>query len=210
MKSSPAQTEQVEEAVLDAADRLLAREGYPALTMEALALEAGIAKTAIYLHFRSKSDVILGHIDRIAARVVAGLQRIAASSAPPAEKIRQMILLRVMQRFDSVQHYPETVAEVIHDVGPALLQQRENHFAAEARIFIDVLKDAEGLLAIQPEERSAVANAIISATNALLPYNLSTAELAKRREVADKADRIASMLLRGLLRPDRGPKRRAA
>ena len=210
MKSPAAQTEQIEEAVLDAADRLLAREGYPALTMEALALEAGIAKTAIYLHFRSKSDVILGHIDRIAARVVAGLQRIAASSAPPAEKIRQMILLRVMQRFDSVQHYPETVAEVIHDVGPALLQQRENHFAAEARIFIDVLKDAEGLLAIQPEERSAVANAIISATNALLPYNLSTAELAKRREVADKADRIASMLLRGLLRPDRGPKRRAA
>ena len=210
MKSSPPRTEQIEEAVLDAADRLLARDGYPALTMEGLASEAGIAKSAIYLHFRSRSDVILAHIDRIAARVVADLQRIAASSAAPAEKIRQMILLRVMQRFDSVQHYPETIAEVIHDVGPVLLQQRENHFAAEARIFIDVLKDAEGLLAIQPEERSAVANAIISATNALLPYNLSTSELAKRREVADKADRIASMLLRGLLRPDRGPKRRAA
>ena len=210
MKSSPERSAQIEEEILDAADRLLARDGYAALTMEALAAESGIVKGEIYLHFRSRSDVILAHIDRIAARVVAGLQRIAASSAPPAEKIRQMILLRVMQRFDSVQHYPETVAEVIHDLGPALLQQRENHFAAEARIFIDVLKDADGLLAIRPEERSAVANAIISATNALLPYNLSTSELTRRREVADKADRIAMMLLRGLLRPERGPKRRAA
>ncbi len=200
----------IDEAILDATDRLLARDGYRQMTMDDLARETGIAKSVIYLHFPAKTDVILAHIDRIALGVLQGLQRIAVSADAPAEKIRRMIMLRVMQRFDSVQHYPETISEVIRDLGPELLQQRDKHFAAEARVFCEVLKAAENAVAFAPQERSAVAAAIIAATNALLPYNLSAADLGRRREVADKADRIATMLLLGLLRPDRGPKRRAA
>ena len=210
MKSSAARQEQIEETILDATDRLLARDGYQRMTMADIAREAGMSKGAIYLHFPSKHDVILAHVDRIASRVLEGLQRIAASAASPPEKIRQMILLRVMGRFDSVQHYPETVSELIHDLGPLLLRQREEHFGAEARIFADVMKEAEDVIAIAPEERTAVAAAVIAATNALLPYNLSPSELGKRREVAEKADRIATMLLLGLLKPERGAKRRAA
>ena len=210
MKAPAGRPEQVEETILDAADRLLARGGYQQMTMDNLAEETGLARSVIYLHFPAKTDVILAHIDRIAARVLLGLERIAASSASPADKIRQMIVLRVMHRFDSVQHYPETVAEVVHDLGPSLLQQREKHFAAEAKVLAKVLSHAEGAIAIQPQERSAVANAVIAATNALLPYNLSASELTRRREIGEKADRIATMLLRGLLRPDRAAKRRAA
>lgn len=210
MKAAAVSPDEIEDRILDAADRLLARDGYRQMTMNDLAREAGVEKSAIYLHFPSKGDVLLAHIDRIASDVVDGLQRIAASSAAPAEKIRRMITLRVMQRFDSVQHYPEAVSEVIHDLGPQLLQQRENHFGAEARVFAEVLKEAENVVAVPPQERMAVAAAIIAATNALLPYNLSPSELGRRRDVADKADRIANMLLLGLLRPERASKRRAA
>ena len=210
MRASAPRPEQIEETILDAADRLLARGGYQEMTMGDLADESGLAKGVIYLHFPEKSDVILAHIDRIAERVIEGLDRIAASSAAPAEKIRQMIVFRVMYRFDSVQHYPENVAEVVHDLGALLLEQRERHFAAEARILTKVLEQNEGLIAIQPAERAAVAQALIAATNALLPYNLSASELSRRREVSDKAERIATMLLQGLLRAERAPKRRAA
>lgn len=210
MKMPAPRPEQIEDTILDAADRLLARDGYQQMTMDNLAHETGLAKGAIYLHFPAKTDVILAHIDRTAARVVDGLERIAASSASPADKIREMIVLRVMQRFDSVQHYPEAVAQVVHDLGPSLLLQREKHFTAEARIFAKVLAQGEGAIAIEAQERGAVANAVIAATNALLPYNLNASELTRRREIAEKADRIATMLLRGLLRPDRGAKRRAA
>ena len=206
----PLDGEKIDDAILDAADRLLARDGYGQMTMDDLAQETGIAKSIIYLHYPAKEDVILAHVDRIASRVVTELERVAASSASPAEKIRRMITLRVMQRFDSVQHYPETIGDLVHDLGPALLQQRDKHFAAEARVFADVLKDAENVVAFPAQERTAVAAAIIAATNALLPYNLSASDLGRRREVADKADRIATMLLIGLLRSERGPKRRAA
>ena len=210
MKLAAVDHEEVEHRLLAAADRLLARDGYRRMTMDDLARESGIEKTLIYLHFPTKGDVLLAHIDRIASDVVGGLQRIAASSAAPAEKIRRMITLRVMQRFDSVQHYPEAVREVIHDLGPLLLQQRENHFTAEARVFAEVLKEGENVVAVPPQERTAVAAAIIAATNALLPYNLTPSDLGRRRDVADKADRIANMLLLGLMRPERAPKRRAA
>ena len=210
MKASAAEQEAIEHRILDAADRLLARDGYRQMAMDDLAREAGVEKTLIYLHFPTKGDVLLAHIDRIAFDIVDGLQRIAASSAAPAEKIRRMIALRVMQRFDSVQHYPEAVSEVIHDLGPRLLQQRENHFAAEARAFAEVLKEAGNVVAVAAHERTAVAAAIISATNALLPYNLTPSELGRRREVADKAERIANMLLLGVMRSERSAKRRAA
>ena len=210
MKSSGGRQDGVEDRILDAADRLLARDGYQKMTMDNLAHEAGIATGAIYLYFLSKADVALAHVDRIAARVLQELQRIAAGSASTADKLRQMILLRVMIRFDSVQHYPETISEVIRDIGPELLQQRESHFAAETRVFAEVLKEAAEAVAVPPSERTAVAAAIIAATNALLPYNLSASELGRRREVADKTERIASMLLLGLLRSERAPKRRAA
>ena len=209
MKATARQT-RIEEAILDAADRLLARDGYAQLSMENVAREAGLRTGVVYLHFPSKTDVLLAHVDRIALHVLQGLEQIAASSASPADKIRDMILFRVMHRFDSVQHYPETLADVIRELGPRLLRQREEHFAAEARVFADVLNDAEHVIAVPPEERPAVAAAVIAATNALLPYNLSTFELGRRRDLADKAKRIANMLLLGLLKPDRGPKRRAA
>jgi AcrR family transcriptional regulator len=200
----------VEDTILDAADRLLARDGYLQLSMDDLAREAGLSKSAVYLYFPSKPDVIVAHIDRIALHVVHGLERIAAGSAAPAEKLREMIAFRVMYRFDSVQHYPESVTDVVRELGSILTPRRQEHFAAEAKIFADVLKDAGDVVPLAPQERAAVADAVIAATNALLPFHLSVWELGRRSDIAAKINRIANMLLLGLLKPERRPKGRAA
>ena len=202
--------QRVEDTILDAADRLLARDGYVQMSMDDLAREAGLAKGAIYLHYPSKADIILAHIDRIALHVLAGLERIAASSAAPADKLREMIAFRVMYRFDSVQHYPESLTEVVRELGATLTHRRQEHFAAEAKIFSDVLKQAGHVIPLAPQERAAVADAVIAATNALLPFHLSAWELGRRSDIAAKTHRIANMLLLGLLKPERGPKGRAA
>src|SRR3954452_1273194 len=98
-----------EDLILDAADRLLARYGYKKMTIDDLAREAGIGKGTVYLHFRSKEDVVLSHVDRIVKRLIARLQVISASDATPAVRLREMLVLRVMFRFDSVQHYTESL-----------------------------------------------------------------------------------------------------
>ena len=44
-----------------------------------------------------------------------------------------------------------------------------------------------------------LAQTVVSATNSLLPYNLSAVELGERTELAAKAQKTADLLIRGLM-----------
>src|SRR6476620_8972248 len=105
--------ETVREAILDATDRLLARFGYRKMTVEDIAAEAGIGKGSIYLHFTSKEEVVLSHIDRIISRLKDRLLEIAAQPKPLDERLKEMLLDRVLYRFDSVQHYSRGLDEML-------------------------------------------------------------------------------------------------
>ncbi|PYJ17163.1 MAG: hypothetical protein DME96_07020, partial [Verrucomicrobia bacterium] len=121
--------------ILDATDRLLARYGYRKMTIDDLAAEVGIGKGSIYLHFRSKEEVVYSHIDRVIVRLLQRLAQIAQSRRTPADKLREMIVLRVMFRFDSVQHFPESLADMFRDLRPGIYRHRQNHFKQEQRLF---------------------------------------------------------------------------
>ena len=55
----------VRSAILDATDLLLSKYGYKKMTIDDLAAEAGIGKGSVYLHFSSKEEIVLSHVDRI-------------------------------------------------------------------------------------------------------------------------------------------------
>ena len=188
-----------EELILEAADRLLARYGYRKMTIDDLAREAGIGKGTVYLHFRSKEDVVLSHMERIVNRVLERLRAIAESDASPATKISEMLVARVMIRFDSVQHYTESISEVLRDLRAALLQRREGYFEEEAKVLSGVLREGQRAGAFRRHEALATARTLVLASNSLLPFSLSTQELGKRREVEQAASRIADLVLEGLL-----------
>ena len=61
--------DEVRAAIPDAADRLLARRGYKKMTVGELAREARIGKGTVYLHFASKEEVALSHVDAIVERL---------------------------------------------------------------------------------------------------------------------------------------------
>jgi AcrR family transcriptional regulator len=50
--------ERVDTAVLTVVDKLIAKVGYAALTVDAVALEAGVSKAAIYRRWRSKGALV--------------------------------------------------------------------------------------------------------------------------------------------------------
>ena len=105
--------EAVKDSILDATDRLLARYGYRKMTVEDIASEAGIGKGTVYLHFTSKEEVVLSHIDRIVDRFKDRLREIAKSNTTAAERLRQMMLTRVLFRFDSIQHYTQSLNDLL-------------------------------------------------------------------------------------------------
>ena len=71
--------EAVRDAILDATNRLLARFGYRKMTVEDIAAEAGIGKGTVYLHFSSKEEVVLSHVDRVVDRLKERLREISGS-----------------------------------------------------------------------------------------------------------------------------------
>lgn len=194
--------EDIRDLILEAADRLLTRYGYRKMTMDDLAQEVGIGKGTIYLHFSSKEEVALCRIDRVIEQMNEQLWIIARNRKPPADRLRQMLLVRVLYRFDKVQHYKESLSDLFSTIRPALLARRERHFDDEARIFAEVLKEGRRTGELVFWDALATAHTLLLATNSLLPYNLSPRELGARKLIEEQTERIANMLLQGLLKAE--------
>jgi AcrR family transcriptional regulator len=191
--------EAVKDAILDATDRLLARYGYRKMTVEDIASEARIGKGTIYLHFSSKEEVVLSHVDRIVDRLKERLREIGSSEAPAPDRLREMLLTRVMFRFDSIQHYTQSLNDLLAALRPGLLARRALYFEAEAQIFAEVLTKGRREGEFEFEDARATAHAMLQATNGLLPYSLSTTELGERQDVEQRTAGVADLILRGLL-----------
>jgi AcrR family transcriptional regulator len=192
--------EEVREAILDAADHLLARYGYRKMTIDDIAREAGIGKGTVYLHFASKEEVTLSHVDRIVERLKERLWAIARSDADVAIRLRLMLVTRVLFRFDSVQHYTQNLNDLLAALRPKLLARRARYFEDEARVFLEVLDEGARAGVFNVNDALSTAFALLHATNSLLPYSLSTIELGERDEIKEKTEHIADLMLSGLLR----------
>ena len=198
-KRAARDSETIKDAILDATDRLLARYGYRKMTVEDIAVEAGIGKGTIYLHFSSKEEVVLSHIDRIVERLKERLKEIAASDATAAEKLRLMLLTRVLFRFDSVQHYTQSLNDLLAALRPGLLARRAQYFEAEAQIFAEVLRAGRDAGELRFDDELVTAHALLQATNGLLPYSLSPSELGSRADVSQRVAGVAELVLRGVI-----------
>lgn len=194
-----ARREDIRDLILDAVDILLAKFGYKKMTMEDVARQVGIGKGTIYLHFPGKEELILSHIDRIAARTVAEIREIAGSSDSPDRRIRKMLVHRVLFRFDSVAHYSQNLSDLLSSVRTALLTRREAHFEKEAAVFEDVLREGARLGTLECPDPRTASFVLIQSTNSLLPFSLSARELGRREEVEDQVGRVADLLIKGLL-----------
>jgi AcrR family transcriptional regulator len=195
-----ARREDVRDAILDATNRLLARYGYRKMTMDDLAREVGIGKGTLYLYFSSKEEIALSHIDHIVERLKEKLLSIARENATAGSRLREMLITRVLFRFDSVQHYTESLNELLAELRPQLLARRRRYFDEEAQVFAEVITQGQDSRAFKSGDAHEIAHLLLLATNALLPYSLSTQELGERAEIEGKVSRLADLLLAGVLR----------
>ncbi|MGI9056183.1 MAG: TetR/AcrR family transcriptional regulator [Pyrinomonadaceae bacterium] len=192
------QTREVREALLDATDRLLSERGYQKMTIDDLAREVGIGKGSVYLHFSSKEEIALSHIDRIVERLKDHLKIIAGKNISQEAKLREMLLMRVLFRFDSVQHYTQSLNDLLSSLRPKLLARRENYFAEEAAIFAEVIERGQAEGDFEDGDPIETANTFLLATNSLLPFSLTTEELGAREDIETKTLRLAKLLIRGI------------
>lgn len=132
-RSGPRRDEAARLAVLHAADDLLVEHGFGALTIEAIARRAGVAKQTIYRWWPSKVDILLDTIIEDTGKHLP-----VPTETPTADSIRAY--LRAFARFltrdpagqvllaliAQAQHDPAT-AKSFHEryLGPRRAQERE-------------------------------------------------------------------------------------
>ena len=196
----------VPDRLLDAADRLMGREGYAKMTVESLAREVGIGKGSVYLLYPSKREIALACIDRNAARVRQRLAELAVSEETATIRLRAMLHERVMIRFDYAQAHSESLDALLAAFRTELLERRWRQFAMEARQVAEVIEQGIQAREFRQQPALSIAESLITATNALLPFSLSAAELGKRSTVAARVDRIIMLMLVGLGRPTSTPR----
>jgi AcrR family transcriptional regulator len=91
--------------ILDAASRILVRDGGDAVTIAAVAAEAGLSKGGLFYHFASKEALIVGLVDRFVAAfdalldvpdtpgsaTLAYLDATAADSGPASQPVLALL-----------------------------------------------------------------------------------------------------------------------
>lgn len=86
--------------ILDAARRLMLRDGLRGTTMEAIAREAGMAKPTLYAQFADKEAVFTGILDELSDALVTGFD---AGMAGPGS-VAQRIGAAMAGKFGAIAH----------------------------------------------------------------------------------------------------------
>jgi AcrR family transcriptional regulator len=195
------------DAILDAALDLLLANGYKRMTMEDLAAAVNLGKGTVYLYFESKEDVALSVIDRWNQCMQTRLRSVVRGRGTSAERLRALIIERVMARFETVRQFSQGLDDLLDPLRSSLRLRREKYHQAESLVFAELLIEGRTRGDFEFDEPFQTAGAMVLATNSLLPYSLSPHELGSPCEVREKVSVLADLLVRAVTRhpsPDDG------
>ena len=81
--------------IIEAARALFSEKGYKGAAVQEIADQCGISKGAIYLHFRSKNDLLMAVMDSIDREIKGQIEAIRTSaSRSPKERLREQIIFQ--------------------------------------------------------------------------------------------------------------------
>src|SRR6266699_1490988 len=83
------------EAILRAAIRVFARNGYFNSKVADIARAAGVADGTVYLYFKSKEEILLSIFDQNMAEAIAAGRKLIAKLGDPREKLRRIAALHL-------------------------------------------------------------------------------------------------------------------
>ena len=91
--------------ILQAAERLFVDCGYEGATIRKLADEVGVSSTALYMHFRDKSEILLEICEAGFAKLLALTEAIESEGHSPREAVKKRLEAYVAFGFDNPNAY---------------------------------------------------------------------------------------------------------
>jgi AcrR family transcriptional regulator len=77
----------VRTAIVKTASRLFYQQGYSNTGINQIIAEAGIAKSSLYQHFRSKEELLLAYLEETGLQTIGALSNAAEQGGTPREKL---------------------------------------------------------------------------------------------------------------------------
>jgi TetR/AcrR family fatty acid metabolism transcriptional regulator len=126
-----------EQAILDAAVKVFAQNGYHDAKIARIAEEAGVAIGSIYLYFENKEAIILAIFDRLWSRLSEGLGTTTRrTDLSPTQKLDAVIDLM----FDLFIMNPSLAAVFVNEQHH-LIQSRKGNVSRQFDHFLDVSEE---------------------------------------------------------------------
>lgn len=91
--------------ILEAAERIFLSYGYEGATIRRIAEEVGVSSTALYMHFRDKSEILVEICESAFSRLLAQNTELAALDVCPVERVRLMLDAYMRFAFDNPNAY---------------------------------------------------------------------------------------------------------
>lgn len=136
-------TQDTRDRLLDAAETVVAARGVSALSLDAVAAEAGVSKGGLLHHFRSKEALLAGLVERMAGEMRATFDAVVAAEAPgPGRHTRGVIAWALHRAPDGAERDLRIAATLLsaHAHDPRLIDPiRAEHARIRARVEDDGL-----------------------------------------------------------------------
>ncbi len=120
------------DAILQHAAALFARHGYPATSMNQVALACGLSKATLYHYYRDKdallAEIAQTHVQRLQALV----HEVAAQSLAPEPQLR-LLIQRIVAEYAGAQNAHRVLTEDVRFLPP---DDRERILAMERAVVI--------------------------------------------------------------------------
>jgi TetR/AcrR family fatty acid metabolism transcriptional regulator len=193
MRIAAAETER-RRRILQAARHRLEHYGYEKTTMAEIAADAGMAVGSLYLHFRSKEDLLVAFAEDCQERYLRALERIASSDAPPSARLRELVRLRslaIKEQLEATPHGGDVLLRMMRS-GHACCRRMEER---ELGMIESILREGAARGEFQVDDPAQTARVLRAAFAGCMPP-LSLGRPAG--EVARDVESLYGLLLRGL------------
>jgi hypothetical protein len=118
------------------------------------------------------------------------------------EKLRLMLIERVMRRVRAVAEYHESLDEIFEVVRPAYIERRRQYFFVEQDLISQVLEVGIEKDRVYVSNPMTTAATLLQATNAYLPYSLSVRELGNPDQIEKQLRQMVDLLIKGVTKKD--------
>lgn len=127
--------------------RLFLAHGYEGTTLDAIAAEAGISRRTIFLHFKSKDDILFAWQEESWATLYADLLQ-TSPDVPPLDAVRDLVL-RYIGHYTSEEM---TAIDRLMRSSESLQSRKQAFYAAQEQTLYGILREVWR----QPERRMAL------------------------------------------------------